>query len=34
MHEILGGAAYVDFIQNTQTGWTIGLVVPKARMIE
>jgi methyl-accepting chemotaxis protein len=32
--EILGGAAYVDLFKHPQTGWTIGLVVPKARMIE
>jgi methyl-accepting chemotaxis protein len=31
---ILGGAAYVDLIKHPQTGWTIGLVVPKERMTE
>ncbi|MCL7930766.1 sensor histidine kinase [Halomonas llamarensis] len=29
---ILGEAAYVDLIKHVQTGWTIGLVVPKGRM--
>jgi len=32
--EILDGAAYVDLIKHPQTGWTIGLVVPKERMTE
>ena len=31
---ILNGAAYVDLIKHPQTGWTIGLVVPKERMTE
>ena len=31
---ILDGAAYVDLIKHPQTGWTIGLVVPKERMTE
>lgn len=31
---ILGGAAYVDLVRHPETGWTIGLVVPKARMTE
>lgn len=29
---ILGEAAYVDLMQHPQTGWTIGLVVPKGSM--
>ncbi|TYL46561.1 methyl-accepting chemotaxis protein [Marinomonas sp. IMCC 4694] len=32
--DILGGAAYVDIFKHSQTGWTIGLVVPKERMTE
>ena len=32
--DILGGAAYVDLIRHPETGWTIGLVVPKDRMTE
>lgn len=32
--DILGGAAYVDLFKHPQTGWTVGLVVPKARMTE
>ncbi|BDX01389.1 methyl-accepting chemotaxis protein [Marinomonas pontica] len=32
--DILGGAAYVDLVRHPETGWTVGLVVPKARMTE
>ncbi|MBJ7536281.1 methyl-accepting chemotaxis protein [Marinomonas transparens] len=32
--DILDGAAYVDVFKHPQTGWTIGLVVPKERMTE
>ncbi|WP_409525569.1 methyl-accepting chemotaxis protein [Nitrincola sp. MINF-07-Sa-05] len=31
---ILGEAAYVDLIKHPQTGWTIGLIVPKGKMTE
>jgi len=31
---LLGEAAYVDLIKHPQTGWTIGLIVPKGRMTE
>ncbi|NLQ17034.1 methyl-accepting chemotaxis protein [Marinomonas sp. M1K-6] len=31
---ILGGEAYVNLFEHPQTGWTIGLVVSKARMTE
>ena len=31
---ILGGEAYASLFQHPQTGWTVGLVVPKARMTE
>lgn len=30
--DILGEAAYVDLMKHPQTGWTIGLVVPKGSM--
>lgn len=32
--EILGQSAFVDLIKEPQTGWTIGLVVPKGVMTE